>query len=211
MPRHTLEEFGRIHGTDKVEHGYLPFYEIFLKDFEISHLLEIGVHKGASLRMWRDWLPTASCVGWDIKDVAVEGCLVERVDSRNRNQMAQALGLRKFDVIIDDGGHRMLDQQLAFSVLIQSTKFFIIEDLHTSWIEKYFDTGDVSTWELLTRLESDRAWLSDYSEESEKVFIEEHVELVGLYRAAHGEYPRSATAILRNAKNFETVTASGGL
>jgi len=51
-----LKSLGEKFGTDKVSHGFIPFYENFMnkdKNEPIS-FLEIGVFYGASIRMWAE-------------------------------------------------------------------------------------------------------------------------------------------------------------
>ena len=55
--------------TDKVRHEYLELYDPILAawaDKELK-LLEIGIHKGGSLKLWRDYFPRGIIVGIDLK------------------------------------------------------------------------------------------------------------------------------------------------
>ena len=65
----SLNDIGLETGTDKSSraHDYLGYYENALRGLSrIDRILEIGVHEGASLRMWRDFLPRARIVGLDL-------------------------------------------------------------------------------------------------------------------------------------------------
>lgn len=58
--------------TDKGE-GYLRVYERFfypLKNAKVN-LLEVGVYKGGSLLLWRDYFPNGNIVGIDINPVEI--------------------------------------------------------------------------------------------------------------------------------------------
>jgi len=59
----------------------------------------------------------------------------------------------RFDIIIDDGSHRMSDQQQTFINLFDKANlFYILEDLHTSnppIHQNYGFTGNNSTIEFL--------------------------------------------------------------
>ena len=69
-----------------------------------------------------------------------------------------------FDIIIDDGGHTMRQQQISLGVLFDAVKsdgYYVIEDLHTcsgQWPTLYgFDVirdGDTLTIDLLKSLEN---------------------------------------------------------
>lgn len=63
----SLLDLGKLHGTDKVEHGFLPEYAKVLDPirFRASKIGEIGVFFGASIIMWRDYFPGAIIYGLD--------------------------------------------------------------------------------------------------------------------------------------------------
>jgi len=68
--QHILEDIGREEGTDKcsADHDYLKKYEFFLGKFrgQPMTLLELGVYRGDSIRMWCRYFPEAHVVGTDI-------------------------------------------------------------------------------------------------------------------------------------------------
>ena len=56
------------YNTDKVQHGYLRIYDPIFSDYvdkEIN-LLEIGVFKGGSLFLWKDYFPKGQIFGIDL-------------------------------------------------------------------------------------------------------------------------------------------------
>ena len=122
--RATLTELARLYGTDKLAHGFISLYESWLEQRrdDVKHVLEIGVWQGQSLRMWRDYFPNANVVGWDIKayDDASFGSrtATQAVDQSSLHSMCQALSNNPvFDLVIDDGSRRRLDQQLTLGFL----------------------------------------------------------------------------------------------
>lgn len=154
----TLEELGRKYGTDKVQHGYLPWYDKLLSPIRDTPgaILEIGIDKGASLQMWRDYFPNKYVVGIDIepKEVHNATCLV--ADQAQAESLERAL-LRfpPFQVIIDDGGHQMQDQQVSLGTLfphLTSGGYYIIEDLQTSLWPSYNRFALVPTMAVLQSL-----------------------------------------------------------
>lgn len=62
-----LDDFAGKHGTDKLTHGFTSLYahRYAAQRHTLRRLLEIGVYFGASLRMWRDYFPSAEVVGLD--------------------------------------------------------------------------------------------------------------------------------------------------
>lgn len=135
----TLDEIGCRHGTDKASfhHDYLKYYESFLDREMIGSMLEIGVHKGASLSMWRDWLPSAIIVGIDSKKLLFkpldDKMFVERGDQSDEeflHQIGSSFG--PFDLIIDDGSHDTVEQHISWYVLhnyLSPHGRYVIEDV----------------------------------------------------------------------------------
>jgi len=147
----TLKELAEKHGSDKAKHGYCEVYEAYwgeMADQSID-LLEIGVKDGASHRMWLDFFPQGRISGMEN---AQYGNPADRPEDARFKVMggdqgklsalwevAQALG--PFDIIIDDGGHTMWQQQLSFAALAPWVKpggYYVIEDLHTSLMDKFY-------------------------------------------------------------------------
>lgn len=149
----TLHELGIKHGTDKAyAHGYCDFYESILPkpdEFVGKKLLEIGIKDGASLKMWRDYYPGAFIRGIDINEIKVPGCITFKMDQKDQNALAFLGG---FDIIIDDGSHFTLDQQLSFNQLyykqLNKGGFYIMEDCHTSFYPSYKNSSE-STYSWL--------------------------------------------------------------
>ena len=55
--------------TDKIQHHYLEAYDPILSPWADNDvkLLEIGVRKGGSLELWRDYFPRGTIVGIDLE------------------------------------------------------------------------------------------------------------------------------------------------
>ena len=90
-------------------------------------LLEIGVKHGASLKSWAGYIPDAAIHGMDSsKKIAYQcrkengepktECLgfpnieIDYTDQNSKEQLKNSIGEKMFDLIIDDGGHKV-DQQ----------------------------------------------------------------------------------------------------
>ena len=108
----TLKTFTEIDGgrlTDKgTNHGYLAVYEMLfasLRDKPVS-LLEIGVDKGGSLKMWDEAFPLGTVWGCDISAQYQDG-RVKVLDSLDGAAVERAFGGMMFDIIIDDGNHEL--------------------------------------------------------------------------------------------------------
>lgn len=150
----TLTEIGKKYGTDKAtHHGYTDFYEEILKGRDIKKMIEIGILQGASLKMWKEYFPFAFILGLDTQPIAVDGCLTIKADADRKEQLLQAVnltGINRYDLIIDDGGHTMRQQQNAIDALwpfLASGGIYIIEDVHTSKMWEYKHMDDAKTTE----------------------------------------------------------------
>lgn len=177
----NLLELGKHYGTDKVGHGYLPFYEKYMKPLREKPLkiLEIGVWTGASHQMWNDYFPNAQIYGID--NFVTNGAILSIhklesiikfavADQGSRFALEEAMkifGNTDFDVIVDDGGHKMNQQQVSLGFLfpyLKSNGLYFIEDLTTSFETKYGaeEDGSNTTLTLLQDLESGTPLSSQY-------------------------------------------------
>ena len=103
-----------IYDTDKVGHHYLEIYAPILApwvDKEIK-LLEVGIHKGGSLQLWRDYFPQGNIVGIDLRlpEKFVPGDRIQvfegsQSDERFLSEVANRTAPEGFDIIIDDASH----------------------------------------------------------------------------------------------------------
>jgi hypothetical protein len=131
-------------GDSDTNHNYTPVYHaIFGEDREkIKDVLEIGVHAGSSLRMWKEYFPNAQIIGLDVN----QDCMkhkedridVRMADQNNPAQLTQVLGNHQFDFIVDDGSHERSHQIVSMQTLLpllQDWGWYIIEDLSTGSIE----------------------------------------------------------------------------
>lgn len=145
------------------------FIEAYKKHFEgrkPKRILEIGVQGGGSLKIWRDFFPEAEIVGVDTDEKCKEheGHNIKIVIGDQANvKFLETLG--NFDIIIDDGGHYMTQQQVSLKTLMSQLNdggLYVIEDLHTSYWKQFLDI-EHSTVEELKGLVDD---LHEYADQS---------------------------------------------
>ena len=144
-----LTDLADQYGTDKGSrgHSFTEVYEYFFRPikYKASKICEIGIAEGASLKMFRDYFPKAVCYGIDINDSfwLKSGAIKTFIaDQANREQLKDFIDTYgdDFDVILDDGGHTMEQQQVSFGYLFKYLKpsgYYIIEDVHTSLDDSY--------------------------------------------------------------------------
>jgi hypothetical protein len=145
----TLDQLGLWYGADKSSagHGFTKIYERYLADRRRSAVtvLEIGVWRGASLRMWRDYFPRGRIFGIDISPVTaaqagdrVEVFVGDQSDSELLARVVEKTG--PLDLVIDDGAHRVEQQVPTLAFLWPHVKpggLYVVEDTHTSYLESY--------------------------------------------------------------------------
>lgn len=199
--------------TDKYYHGYISFYD---EEFKIlnncKNVLEIGIWKGESLRWLSYKFPDATIYGIDsidCKDVDNEKIKTYKLVQENREQMEKFIKETNilFDLIIDDGGHNMEQQQTTFGMLFNRVKpggIYVIEDLHTSNWEMYNKPEDlISSLDMLNKLKSEGVVISKYITESEKKYIQENVESIKIWTRTP-TYSESVTSIIKK-KEIEVI------
>ena len=198
----TLTELANKYGSDKgtlvgtagrPPHGYTVVYEhLFAEYRERSvRILEIGVFRGASLRTWYEYFTGATIFGLDSRDVRQlrnDRTTIFKGDQENRthlNRLIERSGGR-FDIVIDDGGHRMSQQQVSLGCLFPSLNpggVYCIEDLLTSHDPAYGADADRSntTLFMIERFQASGQFRSPYLTTDELAYLDAQVSEVSLH------------------------------
>ncbi len=178
----SLAELASRYGTEKPK-SYLEHYERLLAGHraERLRLLEIGILRGASLAMWREYLPRAEIIGIDVDpDVRkLEGELGVTVWIADQGDRAQLETLVSplaragsgFDIVIDDGGHQQHQVITSFEVLyphVRQGGTYVIEDIGTAYWVGYGggDLGESGTSIALVKELLDAVHERDIREET---------------------------------------------
>lgn len=124
---------------------YFHVYEKHLSKFRHKkpRLLEIGIQGGGSLEMWRHYFGDGCSIhGVDCDPEVLNHKYDFEVDITIGDQESVAFwreysaSRTPFDIIIDDGGHTMKQQENTLFTMFGKLKYggvFIIEDTHTSY------------------------------------------------------------------------------
>jgi len=159
----SLELLAELYGTDKLQHGYLPYYEKWfscLRDGPVN-LLEIGVWKGGSLRMWEGYFPHGQINGidnrqrWMFETDQIKTFKGEQQDAEFLTKVAKETG--PLDIVIDGGCHTGLSHVATWKALWPHVKrggWYVIEDLHTLFIRNYTKPEDHT---IMDELDDQRA------------------------------------------------------
>lgn len=138
--RHSVtEDTGS--GDKGTVHSYIDIYADLLEPFrhKACTFMEIGLARGLSLAMWREYLPLAHIVGVDtvisfdpephLKHV---GTTLVQGDATKPEFLKELDGVN-FDVVIDDGSHQTQDQIATFKLIkdrMNPGGLYIIEDVN---------------------------------------------------------------------------------
>jgi hypothetical protein len=218
IPDVSLSQLAVMFDTDKGPggHGYTDLYETVLHSFRQRHLLnqmspklrilEIGVKDAGSIRMWQQYFPGAEIVGvdiamrqeWATQFPAGSGVVILQCDQANRTQLQQVVAAvsseeEGFDVIIDDGGHTMEQQQVSLGFLfpfLRREGVFLIEDLHTSK-KSYFEHHEANAEQKITTLRALHDFVENdafatspdtYFTSEEAAYLKKHVADVSVHQ-----------------------------
>lgn len=140
-----LIDIGKQYPSSKNKFGFIQIYKNYFSDFKNKkfNLLEIGIDKGDSLRIWRDFFPNANICGLDIdkKEFKINGVEFFFGDQSDKNFLKLITDKYKtFDIIIDDGSHVSKHIISSFEYLfsyLNNDGLYVIEDLQTSYIPRY--------------------------------------------------------------------------
>jgi hypothetical protein len=129
-------------------HHYFDIYHNHFRRFrgQPVSILEIGVYHGGSLQMWKSYFGSnAKIYGVDIdprcKDLEEDQIKIFIGNQSNRDflkKLREEIG--HIDIVIDDGGHRMIEQRITFEELfpfIGEDGIYLVEDLHTSYWRQF--------------------------------------------------------------------------
>ena len=139
--------------SDKITNRYLEEYDpifepLVQKDIK---LLELGIYKGGSLLLWRDYFPNGTVAGIDIKlpkglesEERIQLFNGSQTDTGFLSEVADKIAPDGFDIIIDDASHIGEFTKVAFWHLfsnhLKPGGLYVIEDWGTGYMT-YFPDG----------------------------------------------------------------------
>lgn len=130
---------------------WLHYFEVYDRHFskyrnQAPVVMEIGVFKGGSLQMWKDYFGEgARIIGVDIdettKDFEEKQISIE-IGSQEDRDFLKRLREKypRVDILIDDGGHTMNQQITTFEEMFPHISYggtYLCEDLHSSYMKRF--------------------------------------------------------------------------
>jgi glycosyltransferase involved in cell wall biosynthesis len=132
--------------TDKYwVHGYTGHYDRHLHEIRkrAKKVLEVGLLRGASLKLWRDYFPKAACFGFDNHPTRWQefaGDLRDTTvfvgDERSAADLQPVQQAGPYDLIVDDASHEPADQAQLYEGLwphVRPFGYYVIEDIYRSF------------------------------------------------------------------------------
>jgi len=152
-------ELFRIFSADTNVHKWHHYFDIYERYFaryrsRPIRMLEIGVFRGGSLRMWsRYFHPGSTIVGIDVDpscaahEIAEQNVFVRIGSQADANFLAAVNGeFGPFDIILDDGSHKTHHQIQSFGALFRDALrdggCYMVEDVHTNYWLKHIDSPE---------------------------------------------------------------------
>ncbi len=163
-----LKELAFKYGTDKREskHNYVAVYEPLFEGFrgDTFNFLEIGIFRGASHKMWRDYFPNATIYGVDNAPDTItrfqgyERMVIDYLHTGHRDQLTEYAKKGPWRIIIDDGGHITSHQNQTFEILwsqVEPGGYYVVEDTQTSYASFVHQKSDRTFTGYNTWIDSD--------------------------------------------------------
>ena len=142
---HELTRLANLYGTDKGSehneyiHCYTEFYGPLLnhRRYDLKNMLEIGVYRGQSIRMWKDFFVNANIYGLEYQtnlNLEEDRVIFKKgIDAYTKKTVNDFKEKNiKFDFIIDDGPHDMPSWTFVLNNyidLLEENGVLIIEDI----------------------------------------------------------------------------------
>ncbi len=131
---------------------YLDVYEQYFSRIRYNKLkiMEIGIAKGGSLKLWRDYFPNSAIYGIDAKKSPKLGPQINTFQCYQSNtdgMQAIARAHGPFDIVIDDGAHlgkASLNTFLAFFDSVVPGGLYSIEDWGTGYWAHWPDGQEIA-------------------------------------------------------------------
>jgi hypothetical protein len=174
-------------------HKWLHYFNIYEENFSKFKkkkitILEIGIAKGGSLRMWKNYFSSDSTIiGIDInpdcKKFEKDNIKTYIGNQTDVNFLSSVIkDIDKPDIIIDDGGHTSNQQIISFNYLfghLNDKGIYLVEDTHASYHSDFQDRQDGFTFMDYAKSLADKLnlWYQYYDY---KIYKKEIIEKINM-------------------------------
>ena len=180
----------------KQEHDYSDFYKknlVFLKEKKID-ILEIGTAKGDGLASFYYYFPNSNLIGLDNnpfrlrhKSNRIRNIFADVSSKQILKNLTNHLN-QKFDLIIEDSSHKLIDQILCFVENFKNLKnggIYVVEDLNFPDIHEIYNPTKekINLKNILSKIASGKEVISKFIEKEEMNYIKENVQSIDFYKS----------------------------
>ena len=175
--------------------GYADCFHENLKELKNNKLdiLEIGLAKGGGIASLYFYFPNSNLIGVDnnpfrirYKSNRIRNIYVDTSSKKILQNLSSHLN-QKFDIILDDCGHRLIDQILCFSENFKNLKkggIYVVEDLNFPEIDKKFNPTNerIDLKRILMKLNAKEKVVTNFINNDEIEFIKKDIESIKFYK-----------------------------
>ena len=180
----------------KKDHNYADVYHKHLQELKNKKLdvLEIGLEKGGGIASLYFYLPNSNFIGADnnpfrirYKSNRIRSVYVNTSSRKILQNLTNYLN-QKFDIIIDDCSHRLIDQILCFSENFKNLKkggIYIVEDLNFPEIHKMYNPTNeiVDLKTILRKIHLGEEIFTQFMQKDEIDNIKDNIENIKIYKS----------------------------
>ena len=184
----------------KIEHKYSSFYHENLKEIKDKELniLEIGTAKGDGLASFYFYFPKSKIIGVDnnpfrmrYKSKRIRNIYVDISSKTILENLSKHIN-QKFDLIIDDCSHRLIDQIFCFSENFENLKeggIYIVEDLNFPEMHEMYNptNEDLDLKTILQQISRGKRISSKFIDKNKIEYIEKNIKNIKFY-SGQGKY-----------------------
>ena len=181
----NLQQIGKRFKTDKGSHNfkgitYLHIYDIFFRHYKKipMSILELGVKRGASLRVWKQYFTKGKVFGLDVnpnckrwEEDRISISIGHQDDKILLDNIASRAG--GFDIVLDDCSHINTLMLKSFEYLWPHVKkggLYVIEDLRNSYTKKL--EADMIKGGWLSPLQKKSTILENHRRDFSELFLD---------------------------------------
>ena len=204
----SLEDIFARYGTDKANfwgeenskgHGYSKYYEKHFKQIRNNkvNILEIGSYSGASAASFSKYFPNSKIFCLDINisnfkfssnKIHVFGTDVS--SSKMISNFYKKINISSeenfFDIIIDDGSHKLSDILFSLNNFYKNLKkngFYVIEDfMFPNYFKHLNDVSELKIDELVKKIKNKQKFNSNIIEERLKNYFKKENNAINVYK-----------------------------
>jgi len=204
----SLDNLFHFYGSDKAElfklnnsqgHGFSKYYIKHLEKLKKNDLniLELGSYAGASAVAFSKYFTNSKIFCLDInisnfkytsKNIDVYGLNIRNIDKVKivLKKIFLKNNFNKFDLIIDDGSHKLSDILFCFNFFFKYVKkggIFIIEDFkHPNYFSHNKDVDDILVEDLLKKISLKEQFQSSFFNIDDQQYLFSSIDTINTYK-----------------------------